>query len=518
MAFIKKFLLGYGLYSILALDLSRLLMLANPENSYFNIMIPLAIASCVSITALICVQSETNKTAVANAINITNVASELAKSNRIVANDLAKFNYTTAKDLKVQTDARQQAAEVATIVADNANKAKSDFLANMSHEIRTPMNAVIGLAHILLTTKLDEKQKQCVHVLQSSAEGLMHLINDLLDIDRIEARDIDLEESTFSMTSLLDQVISVMSVRAKQKNINLISHYEPGLYKTYIGDGRRILQILINLVGNAVKFTPQNGTVSVFFANGGKGNGKKALTITVTDTGIGIAEDKLDIVFGKFIQADSSTTRQYGGTGLGLAISQALAKRMDGIIKVTSILGQGSSFVLHLKLPVEATVSDSENHYEENIIYLDMQANANMLPILMVEDYEPNVLVATMIFRNFGYKYELAKNGKEAVDKYHPGKYSIILMDLEMPIMDGYEATRLIRKFENENSATPISIVAITAHAMKGDMEKCIAAGMNDYVAKPFTPHQLQAVLKKYMQKNDEQDYNGKSDLRPVIT
>lgn len=299
-------------------------------------------------------------------------------------------------------------------------------------------------------------------------------------------------------TKIIERVISVMSVVAQEKNILLNVHYEAGLFKTFIGDAGRIRQILLNLVGNAIKFTDV-GSVSVSLANGGKGNGKRHIRISVTDTGIGIAPDKMEHVFEKFIQADSSITRRYGGTGLGLAISKSLAEQMGGSITVTSTEGVGSTFVLHLSLPVQASESIKSSD-EENFIYLDKRANTRSLPILLVEDYEPNILVATNLLENFGYRYEVAHNGQEALERFMPDKYSMILMDVQMPFMDGLETTSRIRASEATHAlAAHVPIIAMTAHALKGDRERCLQAGMDDYITKPFNPHQLQAVLVKHL-------------------
>ena len=518
MASIKKLLLDYALYIIFAISVLRFAITYRVGGEYRAEEMLVGVGSIALILVFIYIQWDAQRRATATAVGLTIVADDLAASNVQIAADLAAHNLKIAMALECLACEKQKlaekerilaeratefaqrgqaSAEVAALVAEKANKAKSDFLANMSHEIRTPMNAIIGLANILLTTKLDDSQKKCVTVLQTSADGLMVLINDLLDIDKIEAESIELESAPFNMTSLLERVISVMSVQAKEKNIGLTVKYEAGLYKTFIGDSGRIRQILLNLVGNAVKFTDA-GSVSVFLSNGGGGDGKKNINISVTDTGIGIPENKISEIFGKFVQADPSITRRYGGTGLGLAISKSLAEQMGGSIEVESETGVGSTFTLHLCLPVEMT-ENAPLHHEENIIYLDKQENHTRLPILLVEDYQPNIMVATIMLQNFGYRFEVAHNGQEAINKFSPGKYSLILLDVQMPIMDGFEAARLIRGVEKTNASARVPIIAMTAHALKGDRDRCMIAGMDDYIPKPFNPHELQAMLIKHL-------------------
>jgi signal transduction histidine kinase len=254
-------------------------------------------------------------------------------------------------------EAEQAEAERAVLRAEASNRAKADFLAHINHEIRTPMSAIIGLTHILLGTKLDEQQTQCLTVLQSSATALMMMVSGQLDIDKIESRTMNLEHAPFNMSALLHQIIGIMSVKAQEKGVSLILNYEEGLDKVFIGDSGRIRQIVMNLVGNAIKFT-ETGGVTVSFADDGRRDEKNQTSISVTDTGIGIPENKIDIIFERFMQADSSIISKYGGTGLGLSISKALAESMGGAITVTSVVGEGSAFVLHLPLPVEHHIPD----------------------------------------------------------------------------------------------------------------------------------------------------------------
>ncbi len=255
--------------------------------------------------------------------------------------------------------ARQAAAEYAQERAELANKEKSDLLVNMSHEIRTPMSAIIGLAHVLLTTKLDDRQKQCINVLQNSAEALLAMIGNMLDIDKRESGSVRPEQSSFSMALLLEQIIGLMSVRAQEKGICLVLNDNTDSCGKFIGDSSGIRQIALNLIGNAIKFTA-SGKVTVSFASGKEENGKRKVSVSVADTGIGISPDKIDVIFDRFVQADSSIAPQYGGNGLGLSLSKALAENMGGVLAVSSVPGKGSVFVLTLQLPVEVAYGEQE--------------------------------------------------------------------------------------------------------------------------------------------------------------
>lgn len=404
------------------------------------------------------------------------------------------------QELTAANEAFRESEEKFKALAENAeaaNKTKSEFLANMSHELRTPMNAVVGLSHILSLNKtLPAKEAEMVRTLQLSAQSLMGLINDLLDISKIESNRLQIERIPFSLSEVINEVFSVLSVKAEEKDILLHCDYSPEGEEHFLGDPLRIRQILINLVSNAIKFT-NDGGVNVTVASSSNDDGKMEFKITVTDTGIGIPKDKLDSVFDKFIQADTSITRKYGGTGLGLAISKNLARMMQGDITVKSDYGNGATFTLHL--PLEQ-VKDKKTLISTvtNLLTNKSKPDAKQC-ILLVEDYKPNVLVAQSILEEVGYEVDVALSGKEAITKIGEKRnhYFAVLMDIQMPDMDGFEATYFIREEETEKNLPRLPIIAMTAHALLGDKEKCLDAGMDDYISKPFQPEELEEALSR---------------------
>ncbi|MES2208129.1 MAG: response regulator [Pseudomonadota bacterium] len=385
--------------------------------------------------------------------------------------------------------------------AEAANKAKTEFLANMSHEIRTPMNAIIGLSNLLSTTPLSPKQEQFVSTLQQSASSLMVLINDLLDITKIEANKIELEETTFNLREIIERIINMMAVQAHEKSIAISYSQSDSVLNWYKGDAQRLHQVILNLVSNAIKFTSQ-GTISITTSltktNHTPSLSIKKIHIEIIDTGIGIPEDKLETIFNKFTQGDSSTTRKYGGSGLGLAIAKNLIEQMQGSIFVSSEVGKGSIFTIQLPLQEVAPQPTGCTTEHSTSQHLPAAVRHKAL-ILLVEDYQPNVLVASMLLEKFGYQYVTATNGIEALELLKKQRFDLVLMDIQMHAMDGYETTYQLRQWEKENNLSPIPIIAMTAHILTGDREKCLEAGMQDYLSKPINITDMENTLSRYI-------------------
>lgn len=399
----------------------------------------------------------------------------------------------------VHTDITEQqrledSLRLAKDAAEAANQAKTEFLANMSHEIRTPMNAVVGLARLLgLSTPLTDKQREFIRVLQQSADSLLDLINDLLDISKIESRNLQLEQMPFRLPDVVADVVRMLEVPARDKGLRLETHYADAAAagQAFVGDPRRLRQILLNLASNAVKFT-ETGEVRITLACAPSPQGGiDTLSLCVSDTGIGIAPDKIDTIFNKFVQADSSVNRKYGGTGLGLAITKSLAELMDGTIDVDSAPGKGSRFTVRLALPR----APSEAPDPGVAAPADPASPEAESTILLVEDSPANVLVASHFISQFGYGCDVAMTGSDAVTRVCEGRpYAAIVMDVQMPGMSGFEATRLIRDWEAGRDRH-VPIIGMTAYALAADRERCLAAGMDDYIAKPFDPLVLKQRL-----------------------
>jgi signal transduction histidine kinase/CheY-like chemotaxis protein len=372
--------------------------------------------------------------------------------------------------------------------AEESTKLKEAFLANMSHEIRTPMNAIIGFSDILYRGKLEDKEKEYVRTIKLAGENLLTIINDILDISKIEAGMMTFEEHAFSVKEIFKSLNAMLMGRAKEKNLELSFQSDDNVPDNLLGDPTRLSQILINLTGNAIKFTPK-GTVQVNVkvlknenlpAEALRTHADETILLefSVTDTGIGIPPDKLEHIFERFHQADSNTTRKYGGTGLGLSIAKQLVELQGGILSVKSEDKVGSVFSFYIPYKKSKQAQVASEIIEKKYSMKDLIK----LNILLVEDNNLNIKLISSLFSEYSLKVQVAENGSVGIEKLKENKFDIILMDMEMPVMNGYDATTFIRK----DLKNDIPIIAMTAHAMAGERERCLSLGMNDYISKPI--------------------------------
>ncbi len=378
----------------------------------------------------------------------------------------------------------------AKIQAEEGTKTKSQFLANMSHEIRTPLNGILGMAQILNDTKLTKKQKDIVNILTTSGENLLVLINDILDFSKIEAGKINFINKDFRLDKPIREIYDILSRRADEKGLLLYIKFDKNIPVYVNGDEYRFKQVVLNLVNNAIKFT-EKGHIKISVEQVGLVEGRHKIKVSVEDTGIGIPEAKKKKLFQSFSQLDPSSTKQYEGTGLGLAISKLLTEMMGGEIGVESQAGKGSVFwfTACFKKGTPPEKVDREKTVERHKRFTNRK-----ISVLVVEDNLINQKISSFSLQKAGMEVTLANNGLEAIELFKEQDFDVILMDIQMPVMDGYEATRKIRKIEKSLN-THIPIIALTANAMQGDAEKCLAAGMDNYISKPFKINKLITIL-----------------------
>ena len=399
-------------------------------------------------------------------------------------------------------------------MAEHDSLAKSTFLANMSHELRTPMNAIIGMTAIgLSSADILQKDRSLIKI-DDASKHLLGVINDILDISKIEAGKFELSEVEFDFDSMLDQVETVINFRVDEKRLKFTMDVDKNIPQIMIGDDQRLKQVIINLLGNAVKFTPERGSISLSTRLLGEDDGTCKMQIAVSDTGIGISREQQAILFQSFQQADSNTSRKFGGTGLGLAISKSIVDMMGGSIWVESEVGKGSTFTFTISMKCGEVGKELSDRHE-----VEWDALAGLFEgcsILLAEDVEINREIVTTLLESTLVEIECVENGKEAVRMFSesPYKYDLILMDVQMPEMDGYEATRTIRALDLPN-ADSIPILAMTANVFKEDVDNCLEAGMDGHIGKPFDFDEVIDKLNKYLnlRTSDEKRYRGEEFL-----
>jgi PAS domain S-box-containing protein len=435
-------------------------------------------------------------------IGVVVVARDITDHNRI-EKELKKARVLAESATEIAEEAKSK-AESATKIAEDAVRSKQQFLSNMSHEIRTPMNAIIGFTKVLLKSELDIKQREYLNAIKMSGDALTVLINDILDLAKVDAGKMIFEQTPFNMAASISAMIHLFETKIQEKNLLLTKKYDNKIPKVLIGDPVRLHQIILNLVSNAVKFTAK-GEIIISVRLLKEDEEKATIEFSVTDTGIGIPEDRMEHIFENFQQASSKTARLYGGTGLGLAISKQLVESQGGSITVKSKLEEGSTF--SFILPFQKTNAEVESE----TVMKELITKVENIKVLVVEDITLNQLLMKTLLDDFGFERDIADNGKIAIEKLQNKSYDIILMDLHMPEMNGFEATEYIRNKMNSQ----IPIIALTADVTSADLKKCTAVGMNDYISKPLDEkllyNKIVDLLKKTIQRQDTTLTAGRS-------